>query len=289
MTIGGDFLGEGALPDLLDLGHELGRHEDGQHVLPADHIRGIPIPVRCARAVVGLALAAPATSEEEVLAVDFLDGHPADGTQQHCGADEHADARCRHGLGAQLQHAGLCGGYGAFPARGAVDLAQGRGYRAGHRRHGCPHGCACGRRCHGHLHRPPQCCLLGPREHLRQAQALGCQPDFPDDVADGLRLALAARLHDRRTAGEVVWNTESILCLIYNGVLASALAFFLWSWILQHIEVSKASVAVLAVPVVGVVGGILCLGEPMTLHIFFGMLMIMAGIYIVVTHKRQPA
>ncbi|WP_270379731.1 DMT family transporter [Mitsuokella multacida] len=86
--------------------------------------------------------------------------------------------------------------------------------------------------------------------------------------------------------GEVVWNTESVLCLIYNGVLASALAFFLWSWILQHIEVSKASVAVLAVPVVGVVGGILCLGEPMTLHIFFGMLMIMAGIYIVVTNKR---
>lgn len=86
--------------------------------------------------------------------------------------------------------------------------------------------------------------------------------------------------------GEVVWNTESVLCLIYNGVLASALAFFLWSWILQHIEVSKASVAVLAVPVVGVVGGILCLGEPMTLHIFFGMIMIMAGIYIVVTNKR---
>ena len=89
--------------------------------------------------------------------------------------------------------------------------------------------------------------------------------------------------------GEFVWNAESVLCLIYNGVLASALAFFLWSWILQHIEVSKASVAVLAVPVVGVVGGILCLGEPMTLHIFFGMIMIMAGIYIVVTHKRQPA
>ncbi len=89
--------------------------------------------------------------------------------------------------------------------------------------------------------------------------------------------------------GEVIWNTESVLCLIYNGVLASALAFFLWSWILQHIEVSKASVAVLAVPVVGVVGGILCLGEPMTQHIFFGMIMIMAGIYIVVTHKRQPA
>lgn len=89
--------------------------------------------------------------------------------------------------------------------------------------------------------------------------------------------------------GPVIWNKESILCLLYNSVLASALAFFLWSWILQHIEVSKASVAVLAVPVVGVVGGILCLGEPMTLHIFFGMIMIMAGIYIVVTHKRQPA
>ena len=66
--------------------------------------------------------------------------------------------------------------------------------------------------------------------------------------------------------GPVIWNKESILCLLYNGVLASALAFFLWSWILQHIEVSKASVAVLAVPIVGVIGGIICLGEPMTLR-----------------------
>lgn len=89
--------------------------------------------------------------------------------------------------------------------------------------------------------------------------------------------------------GPVIWNKESILCLLYNGVLASALAFFLWSWILQHIEVSKASVAVLAVPIVGVIGGIICLGEPMTLHILLGMLMIMAGIYTVVTHERQQA
>ena len=201
MTIGGDFLGEGALLDLPDLGHELGRHEDGQHVLSANHIRGIPIPVRCARATVGLVLAALAAAEEEILAVDFLDGHPADGAQQHCGADEHADAWCWHGLGAQLQHAGLCGGHGAFPARGAADLAQGRGHRAGHRRHGCPHGCACGRRCHGHLYRPPECRLLGPREYLRQTQAIGCQPDLSDDVANGLRLALAARLHGHRAAG----------------------------------------------------------------------------------------
>ena len=89
--------------------------------------------------------------------------------------------------------------------------------------------------------------------------------------------------------GKVIWNTDSILCLIYNGILASALAFFLWSWILEHIEVSKASVAVLAAPVVGVVGGIICLGEPMTTHIFLGMVMIMSGIYIVVTHQRQAA
>lgn len=87
--------------------------------------------------------------------------------------------------------------------------------------------------------------------------------------------------------GPVIWNQASILCLLYNGVLASALAFFLWSWILQHIEVSKASVAVLAVPVVGVVGGIIFLNEPMTLHILLGMVMIMAGIYTVVTARAK--
>ena len=85
--------------------------------------------------------------------------------------------------------------------------------------------------------------------------------------------------------GDVDWNLNSALILIYNGVLASALAFFIWNWLLMKIEASKASTAVLGVPVVGVLGGIIILGEPLTFHVMLGMVMILAGICVVVNSK----
>ncbi len=85
--------------------------------------------------------------------------------------------------------------------------------------------------------------------------------------------------------GDVDWNVNSVLCLLYNGVLASAAAFFLWNYILVRIEAGKASMAVLVVPVVGVLGGILLLGEPFTGQIAAGMLLILLGLIIVAYQK----
>ena len=74
------------------------------------------------------------------------------------------------------------------------------------------------------------------------------------------------------------WTAISASYVIYNGVLASALAFFLWSYVLLHMEAGKASVAVLAVPVVGVICGIIFLGEPITFSSAIGMIMILTGV-----------
>lgn len=79
----------------------------------------------------------------------------------------------------------------------------------------------------------------------------------------------------------VTWTPLGIVCLLYNGILASAIAFILWVFVLQHMEASKASISVLGVPVVSVVAGVLLLGEPLTLSIVLGMLMVLAGIFIV--------
>ena len=70
--------------------------------------------------------------------------------------------------------------------------------------------------------------------------------------------------------------------MIYNGALASALAFFLWNYVLTHIEASKASIATLVAPIVGVLGGVVFLGEPLTVQIILGIVLIFAGILIVV-------
>ncbi len=86
--------------------------------------------------------------------------------------------------------------------------------------------------------------------------------------------------------GEINWCLPAVLCVIYNGALASALAFFLWNYVLMHIEASSASIATLVAPIVGVLGGVFILGEPFTVHIVLGMALIFAGILIVVKKSK---
>lgn len=82
--------------------------------------------------------------------------------------------------------------------------------------------------------------------------------------------------------GETVaeWNYISLLCVIYNGALASAVAFMLWCYIIKNMEAGKAAISILATPVVGVLGGILCLGEAMTPMMGAGMVLVFAGIFM---------
>ncbi len=77
------------------------------------------------------------------------------------------------------------------------------------------------------------------------------------------------------------WTPMAVACLLYNGILASALAFILWIFVLQHMQASKASISILGVPVVSVISGVIFLGEPLTISIVVGMLMVLAGIFIV--------
>jgi len=86
--------------------------------------------------------------------------------------------------------------------------------------------------------------------------------------------------------GEINWCLPAVLCVLYNGALASALAFFLWNYVLTHIEASSASIATLVAPVVGVLGGVVFLGEPLTIYIVAGIALIFAGILIVVRKRR---
>lgn len=85
---------------------------------------------------------------------------------------------------------------------------------------------------------------------------------------------------------DVLWGTEAILCLTYNGILASAVCFFLWSYVLQHMEASKAGTAVLVAPAVGVLSGIIFLGESFTVSTAIGMLLVALGTILAVTARK---
>ena len=82
----------------------------------------------------------------------------------------------------------------------------------------------------------------------------------------------------------------AVSCLAYNGVLASALAFFLWNYILTKMEASKAGVASLGVPIVGVICNVIFMNEAVHWNTAVGMVLILAGIFLIVAqHIRRRA
>lgn len=86
--------------------------------------------------------------------------------------------------------------------------------------------------------------------------------------------------------GSIQWGWPAIGCLLYNGVLASALAFFLWAYILSNTEASKASVTVLIIPIIGVLAGVVFLNEALHWNTIVGMLLIVSGIWFVNSRKK---
>ncbi|MDO4869319.1 MAG: DMT family transporter [Bacillota bacterium] len=98
----------------------------------------------------------------------------------------------------------------------------------------------------------------------------------PDAAAEGIKILTDS------TSSMVM----GIGVLLYNGLVASALAFVIWNYILTHMEAGQASIAVMAVPAVGVLSGVLVLDEPMSLSIALGMALIFAGVLAVLGTGR---
>jgi drug/metabolite transporter (DMT)-like permease len=81
--------------------------------------------------------------------------------------------------------------------------------------------------------------------------------------------------------GQSHWSLMSIGYIIFSGIIASALAFVLWSYILTKIQASKASISLLMVPVVGIISSYLFLNESLKVSTLIGVLFVLLGIWIV--------
>ena len=81
--------------------------------------------------------------------------------------------------------------------------------------------------------------------------------------------------------GQSHWNIMSIGYILFSGIIASALAFVLWSYILTKIQASKASISLLLVPVVGIISSYLFLNESLKISTLIGVLLVLLGIFIV--------
>jgi drug/metabolite transporter (DMT)-like permease len=71
-----------------------------------------------------------------------------------------------------------------------------------------------------------------------------------------------------------------------SGALASGLGYAIWYTALPSLKNTSAASVQLSVPVIAAVGGIIFLGEPMTLRLILASVAILGGIALVIVQKR---
>lgn len=84
------------------------------------------------------------------------------------------------------------------------------------------------------------------------------------------------------------WSLMSIGYILFSGIIASALAFVLWSYILTKIQASKASISLLMVPVVGIISSYLFLKESLKMATLIDVLFVLLGIWVVNSNGDRP-
>jgi len=86
-----------------------------------------------------------------------------------------------------------------------------------------------------------------------------------------------------------VWTTPYVLAVAYNIVLATALAYTLWTFVLDVLPARDAGMGTLANPVVGALAAWLQLGEVPTRLSATGMLLIAAGLVLLSLADRRAS
>jgi drug/metabolite transporter (DMT)-like permease len=105
-------------------------------------------------------------------------------------------------------------------------------------------------------------------------------------LAGGLPLALVALWHDGW--GAIRWTPTSLAILAYNGPVASGFCYWAVVEVTRRLPALSASLALLAVPVVGLAGGALALGETLHTALLAGFALILAGLALVETGRTRP-
>ncbi|WP_373893425.1 DMT family transporter [Virgibacillus natechei] len=86
----------------------------------------------------------------------------------------------------------------------------------------------------------------------------------------------------------VVLNAHSIYYILFTGVLASALCFTVWFFIISNIDMVTATISTLLVPIFGLMFSSILLGEQMAISVMIGSVLIIVGIIIATVTKKNP-
>ncbi len=85
------------------------------------------------------------------------------------------------------------------------------------------------------------------------------------------------------------WSWQAIICVLYLSVFGTVAAFWLYYWLLSKLESTKAMMISLVTPLIAVIIGGIFLGERLPVQTFFGGVLILASIGLIVFRKGKLA
>ena len=83
------------------------------------------------------------------------------------------------------------------------------------------------------------------------------------------------------------FDRAGVVCAVISGALTSGVGYVLWYAVLPGLKATSAATVQLSVPVLAAVGGILFLGESVTLRFLVSSVAVLSGIALVVIEQRQ--
>jgi drug/metabolite transporter (DMT)-like permease len=89
--------------------------------------------------------------------------------------------------------------------------------------------------------------------------------------------------------GDASLDTAGVGYAVASGALTSALGYVLWYTIVPMITSTSAATVQMSVPVIVAIGGVLLLGEPLTLRLVLASAAVLGGIGLVISHTKRLA
>jgi len=83
------------------------------------------------------------------------------------------------------------------------------------------------------------------------------------------------------------WTVRAVISLFYLAIVGSVVAFLLYYWLMQNMDVTKTMLIALVTPVVAVALGMIILDERLSWRTLIGGLMIMCGIGLIVATRAR--
>lgn len=82
-------------------------------------------------------------------------------------------------------------------------------------------------------------------------------------------------------------SAPGLALAVLSGGLASGGGYVIWYWVLRHLPAARASAAQLSAPAIAALGGVVVLGEDLTLRLIVASVAMLGGVAVVLAQKAR--